>query len=180
MTLEEYQADLRRSYVGGGVGAVVSGIVWAVAAFVEASAGVGAGFTALFFGGMLIFVVSTAICRVVFRRAGTAKGNPGGMLVVETLPGMFLGLFAAFLFIESRPELVFPIAAIGVGAHYFPFRTAYGDFLYWVLGGAMMAVGAVAITGFATIPFGTAAAIAAVEIVFGIVLVARNLGSGRE
>lgn len=174
MDLTAYQKDLRASYIGGGIGAIVSGTVWAVAAIMEGQAGTAPAFWTLFFGGMLIFPVSLLICRAIFRRPNTAPGNPGGTLVIETLPGMFLGLFAAFLFIGSHPEWVFPIAAIAVGAHYFPFRTAYGDPLYWILGGLMMVVGAVGGFTNITLPLGTAWLIAIVEVVFGVVLVVRN------
>ena len=48
MTLEDYQADLRRSYVGGGPGAIVSGLVWAASAIVFSQTGLQAGFATLF------------------------------------------------------------------------------------------------------------------------------------
>ena len=40
MTISDAQADLRRSYVGGGPGAFISGLLWFVAAWVEARHGV--------------------------------------------------------------------------------------------------------------------------------------------
>lgn len=178
MTLEDHQAELRASFVGGGLGAIVSGLVWAVAAVVASKAGIGQGFTALFLGGVLIFPLSLLLARAVFRRAG-APGNPGATIVIETLPGMFFGLFVAWLLIESQPDWVFPIAALAVGAHYFPFRTAYGDILFWLLGGIMMAIGAAAIMTDITIPLGTAGAIAVVEVAFGLVLTVRSLAADR-
>lgn len=174
-TLQEFQADLRHSYVGGGVGAIVSGVVWAVAALISAQQGIAAGFAALFLGGMLIFPLGTLICRTVFRRKTTHPDNPGGRIVVETLPGMFVGLFIAYLFVGIDPDRVFPIAAMAVGAHYFNFRTAYGDATYWVLGGSMMAVGTVEVLGVAQIPFGTAVVVAFLEVAFGLVLTIRSL-----
>ncbi|NNU16087.1 hypothetical protein HK107_07105 [Parvularcula sp. ZS-1/3] len=176
MTPAEYQADLRRAYIGGGPGAFVSGIVWLVAAIIAEARGVGSGFVALFFGGILIFPLSSLLVRLFAKREGPVKGNPGGLLVTETLPGMFLGLLIAWVVIDSQPEWVFPIAAMAVGTHYFPFRTSYGDVLYWVLGGIMTSVGFVALMGTVALPFSVPFVIAGIEIVFGVILIVRNLG----
>ncbi|MEO8142106.1 MAG: hypothetical protein ABI617_05560 [Sphingomicrobium sp.] len=48
MHISDAQADLRRAYVGGGPGAVVSGLVWFAAAWVEANHGIRAAVIALF------------------------------------------------------------------------------------------------------------------------------------
>jgi hypothetical protein len=37
------------------------------------------------------------------------------------------------------------VAAIAVGTHYFGFRTAYGDWTNWILGGTMCVVGVAAV-----------------------------------
>lgn len=180
MTLADFQADLRRSYIGGGPGTIVSGIVWALAAIITARSGISTGFVTLFLGGMLIFPIGTLICRVLFKRAGPDALNPGGRIVIETLPGMFMGLFIAYLFIAIKPEFVFPIAAMAVGTHYFSFRTAYGDMLYWVLGGLMAAIGAVMIVSNFAPAAVMAALIAALEIAFGIGLTMRSLSKAQD
>jgi hypothetical protein len=174
MTLDDFQAELRQSYVGGGPGAIVSGIVWALAAIVTARTDIATGFATLFIGGMLIFPLGTAICRYLFKRKRPDTANPGGRIVIETLPAMFVGLFIAYLFIDINPAFVFPIAAMAVGAHYFSFRTAYGDSTYWILGGLMTAIGAMGVFGNLTLPIGTAALIAFIEIVFGLWLTFRS------
>ena len=172
--LTAMQADLRRAYLGGGVGAIVSGLVWLVAALVAQQAGLRTGYLALFIGGMLIYPVSTLFERHVLRVPAEAKGNPGGPLVMETLPAMLGGLLFAFLLIDLRPDWVFAVAAFVVGAHYFPFRTAYGDRTYWVLGGVVAALGA------GTIWAGLPPAgmlpwlVAAVEIMGGVFLIAKT------
>lgn len=170
MQLDQFQYDLRRSYVGGGPGAIVSGIVWALAAIIYMRSGVAAGFATLFIGGMLIFPIGTVICRLIFRQSGPESSNPGGRVVIETLPAMFLGLFIAYAFIELKPELVFPIAAMAVGTHYFSFRTAYGDIKYWVLGGVMTAIGAMSIFGDLIAHTNVPMIIASVEVLFGVIL----------
>ena len=174
MTLSEFRADLRRAYVGGGPGAVVSGLVWLVAAIVTARHGVGVGYSALFFGGFLIFPLGMLAVKLLFRPAPEAKGNPGGALVMETLPAMLGVLAFGFLLVELAPDWVFPLAAIAVGAHYFPFRTAYGDRTYWALGAAMTSVGALAIWTEALEASLVPWLIAALEIAFGTALTLRH------
>lgn len=168
MQLATAQLELRESYVRGGPGAVVSGVLWLAAGVIATNLGVADGFTVLFFGGMLIYPIATTIVRTVFRRPPTSKENPGGLLVIETVFPMIGGLFAAWLLMPYRPEFVFSLAAIAVGAHYFGFRTAYGDRTYWVLAALMCSVGVAAIL--VKIPAGSAVPyiIGVIEILFGV------------
>ena len=170
------QQELRTAYVRGGPGAVVSGIVWLAAGSTAVGSGVAAGFTVLFFGGILIFPISALLVRTVFRRPPPPRENPGGLTVIETVFPMIGCLLAAWLLIGYRPDVVFPLAAIAVGAHYFGFRTAYGDWTYWVLGGVMCLVGVGAI--FAKWPPASAVpcVIAAVEVGFGAWFTWQGLG----
>lgn len=174
------QSELRRAYLRGGTGAVVSGVVWLLSAVVATTKSVSIGFSVLFFGGMLIFPVSSLILRTVFRRGTVSANNPGGLTVIETVFPMIGGLLAAWLLIPYRPDFVFPVAAIAVGAHYFGFRTAYGDWTNWVLGGALCVVGAAAIfIGWPAsniVPF----AIAGIEVIFGIWLTLISLKNDHD
>ena len=61
MHIEDAQAEIRHAYVGGGLGAIVSGLVWMVAAIVQYSHTVATTFAVLFFGGMLIFPLSMLV-----------------------------------------------------------------------------------------------------------------------
>lgn len=178
MTTNEAQADLRRSFLNGGPGAIISGLVWLAAGSVWLQGGLTAGFVTLFFGGFLIYPLSVLACRFGFRRPATMKGNPGGVLVMETLPCMIGGLALAWLLIPSHPGWVFAIAAFAVGAHYFPFRTAYGHVLFLVLAAALCAAGVVAILyGVLTAPGVLAFTVAGIEIVFGLVLTMQALSA---
>lgn len=175
MEIATAQAEIRRAYMRGGPGACVSGVVWLVAAVVGALHGVPLGFACLFFGGMLIFPIGNFLVRTVFRRAPAAKENPGGLTVIETVFPMIGGLFAAYLLIPHRPEFVFPLSAIAVGAHYFGFRSAYGDWTNWVLGGLLCALGVVSII--LGVPQGGIVPylVAGIEIAFGVWLTVASL-----
>lgn len=135
------QFELRRAYLRGGPGAVISAVVWLAGGIVAETRGVPLGFAVLFLGGFLIFPISSLIVRVLFGRGNISPQNPAGLTVIETIfpmIGVFLG---AWLLIPHRPDLVFPMSAIAVGAHYFGFRTAYGDWTNWILGGIMCLIG---------------------------------------
>lgn len=179
MNIETAQAELRRAYLRGGPGAIVSAIVWLAAAFAASEFGVGRGFAVLFFGGMLIFPVATIIVRVLLRRPPVSKDNPGGLTVIEAIFPMIGGLLTAWLFVPYRSEFVFPLAAFAVGAHYFGFRSAYGDWTNWALGATMCVVGV------ASIIFGLPNAnlvpyiIGGIELVFGCWFISNSISKDR-
>jgi len=175
MLIVDAQADLRRAYTDGGPGVLVSGLVWLAAGIAEGRAGVASGFAVLFFGGFLIYPLALFANRALLRRAGEAKGNPGGPLVMESTIAMIAGLFAAFLFLDHAPELVMPLAAIMVGTHYFAFRTAYGDRTFWLLAALVTLVGFAGIYRFLPLPGSVTLQVAAIEILFGIGLTLRGL-----
>jgi hypothetical protein len=174
MTVQEAQADLRRAYVGGGPGVFVSSLVWLSAALVERSRGIELAFAVLFFGGMLIFPLSSLLARQVFRRQAEAKGNPLGKTALESTIAMIGGLFAAWLFLPFKPDYVFPLAAIAVGTHYAVFKTIYGDRLFWLLGGLITVAGFLGIYRYVAIPGGTIFAVAAIELLFAVILTLRG------
>ena len=174
MDIAAAQADLRRSYIGGGPGAIVSGCVWFAAAAVVARHGIPTAFTVLFFGGMLIFPISTLIARVLFRRTKEAPGNPLGLTALESTIAMIGFLFAAWLFVPTAPQLVFPLSAMAVGTHYLVFKTAYGDRTYWVLGAAITLAGLLDIFSHGRLPGNTILTVGVIEVLFGAYLIWRE------
>jgi hypothetical protein len=179
MQITDAQKDARHSYVGGGPGAVVSGLVWLAAFIVAGQQGIPAAFTVLFFGGMLIFPLSLLVERVAFRRPKESPGNTMPMIALESTICMIAGLIAAWLMLKHAPHLTFPLAAIAVGTHYLPFKTLYGDRTYWVLGAVITLIGLVAIFPVVTMPGGTILAVALVEIAFGIWLTMQSMKEAR-
>ena len=176
MLVSHAQEDLRRAYVRGGPGIFISGVVWLAATVIQHKMGVTAGFATLFFGGMLIFPGAKLVSRVVFHRANESPSNPFGMTVLESTVAMIGGLFAAWLFVPSKPMLVFPLAAIAVGTHYFVFKTVYGDRWFWFLAGFITAIG---FGGVFVPPMRalTALLVSILELAFGSVLTVRAAGS---
>jgi hypothetical protein len=175
ITTEEAQASVRNAFVGGGPGALVSALVWFLAAGTLSQTSLPTAFSALFFGGMIIFPVSSLICRVGFRRSASVKGNPLGLVALESTIAMIAGLIAAWLLLTSRPNAVIPVAALAVGAHYFAFRTAYGDRTFWVLGAILTMIGCAGLFLLPGRNFDLMIAFAVVELGFGLWLIQREL-----
>jgi hypothetical protein len=170
VTVEAAQAALRQAYVHGGPGAIVSSLVWFAAALTLSCSDLETAFAVLFFGGMLIFPVSAMIEKVIFRRSASAAGNPLGLLALESTIAMIGCLLAAWLLLRHDQQFVFPVAAIAVGTHYLPFKTAYGDRTYWLLGAVLTAIGCAGIFAAQGQTMAVILGVAVAELVFGIVL----------
>ena len=101
-----------------------------------------------------------------------------GPIALESTIAMIGCLLAAWLILPFQPELVFPIAAVAVGTHYFVFKTAYGDRTYWALAALVTSVGLLELFEFATPPGGLTLAVGIIEVAFGIRLTVRALKAG--
>lgn len=175
MDIVAAQSDLRRAYVGGGPGAVISSLVWACAGLARHFGGTSRAFSLLFFGGMLIFPLSVLLARTLFRREKVARDNGLGGAALESTIAMIGGLFAAWLFLPARPSLVFPLAAIAVGTHYAVFRTVYGDRLFLLLAALVTCVGLAGVYVHALGETRMIFAVAVIELVVGTTLTSRAL-----
>lgn len=179
MTTDQAQAQIRQAFVHGGPGAVVSSLVWFSAAFVFIKTDHAVAFAVLFAGGMLIFPVSTLIDKLVFRRSGSVAGNPLGLLPLESTIAMIGCLLAAWLLLRDRPDFVFPVAAIAVGTHYLPFRTAYGDRTYWLLGAVLTVIGCAGIFMAQGQTLAIILAVAIAELAFGLALTRAGIAASK-
>lgn len=170
MTVEQAQAQIRQAFVNGGPGAIVSSLAWFSAALAFVRTDHATAFAVLFLGGMLIFPLSTLIDKLVFRRSGSVAGNPLGLLALESTIAMIGCLLAAWLLLRDRPDFVFPVAAIAVGTHYLPFKTAYGDRTYWLLGAVLTVIGCAGIFVVQGETLTVILAVAIAELIFGLAL----------
>jgi hypothetical protein len=172
MEIKAAQAECRQSYVEAGPGQIISGVLFLIAYLVNDRWGVRAAFGCLFFGGFLIFPLTFAIVRGALRRPPLSRENELGRLAVESAIGMMPGLFAAYVFLQVAPSLVFPMAAMAVGGHYFVFGSMFGRRVFWLLGAQLMAIGFFAMVGPFRMSTSTLLVASATELVFGIGLTA--------
>lgn len=172
MHLGEAQRDMRHAYVNGGVGILVSGLVWAIAGLATYYAGLPSGMVTLFFGGMLIHPLSLLLARKFFRRGKTRSPNPMEMLALQSTAFLIIGLVIAYLVRDTYGDWFFAIALLAVGGRYLVFQTVYGMRVFMVLGALLIAVGGIAILWPAFPPFAVALVGGAIEIICATLMLA--------
>lgn len=145
MIIAESQADVRRVYRGGYGGPVVAGIVWAIANAVYFLVSPSAAMATLFFGGMLIFPLSTVILKATTGVSALPKGHPSIALAMQSAFTVPLGLLVAIALGAYAPQFFFPASLIIVGAHYLTFISLYGMKVFAVLAGVLVGLGTMAI-----------------------------------
>lgn len=135
------QQDMRQAYLGGANGMLVSGLVWLTAGLVGWQFNVKASVLTLFFGGMLIHPLGVLLDKLSGRSGQHSKGNPLAFLALESTVLLFIGLFIAFVAVQSQPEWFYPIMLLTIGGRYLLFQTLYGLKVYWLIGGALLVSG---------------------------------------
>ena len=141
--IAEAQRDVRRTYLGGFFGQLVSGAVWFAAAAVATWGPIGAAVATLWLGGVLIFPLTTLALRATGRPSALPAGHPMAPLAMQIAFTVPLGLLVALALAGERPDLFFPASMIIVGAHYLPFVFLYGMRLFAALAALLVCGGVV-------------------------------------
>lgn len=169
LTIREAQADMRRAYLSGAPGVLVSGVVWLVAGVVAALHSERAAVLALLVGGAAIHPLAVVLTRLLGGGGKHSDGNGLGRLAAESTFWLLAGCAVAYGMHVLRIEWFFPAMLLVIGGRYFTFQTLYGLRVYWVCGAVLCAAGlglalvhAPAVTG--------AFAGACIELVFAAVL----------
>jgi hypothetical protein len=143
--ISDAQRDVRKVFLGGFAGQLVSSGVWFLSAALATWHSSRSAIIALVFGGMFIFPLTQLLLRLMGRPASLAKGHPMnalGMQVAFTVP-LALPLIAATT--AYRLNWFYPAFMIVVGSHYLPFIFMYGmrqfGFLAALLIGAGIVIG---------------------------------------
>ena len=171
--LNVHQTALRRAFADGAPGVLVSGLVWIASGIAMARTDIATAFAVLFFGGMAIHPLATAMARFVLRCPADSAPNPLNRLAGESTVILFAGIAVAYALLGPAPALALPAFALFMAARYFVFRTLYGNVAYWVLGGCIAAVAGLALFG-KPLPLGNIALqVGIIEIVVSVILFAR-------
>lgn len=160
------QKTMRLSYINGGPGVVISGLVWLLAAVVTYLISFTAGILIFFVGGMLIHPASLLISAKLKKETVTPDKQLT-RLAMFTLPILFGGLYLAYVMSQQDEVLFFPIMAAVIGIRYLVFQKIYGVGTYIVLGMTLSIIGIAAgilHTELVLVPF----LVGFVEILFGI------------
>jgi hypothetical protein len=126
MHITEAQKEIRSAFLGGFVGQLVAGLIWALSAAAGTWAAPRLGMAILFFVSMLLFPLTQLILRLIGRPAKLSEKNTLGQLATQiafTVPIGFILVGAATLYQQTW---FYPASMIVVGAHYLPFIFLYG------------------------------------------------------
>ena len=172
MQIEEAQCEVRRRFVGGFYGQLVSGLVWLASAVCGTWVGHPPAMAVLVIGGFAIFPLTELLVRLGGEKSAL-KDNPLsalGMQVAFVLP---LSMPLLVPIVQYRPGLFYPAMMILLGAHYVPFVFLYGMKHFAALAAMLLAGGVfIALTG--PYPF-TSGAWYTAAVLFVIAFVGRAL-----
>jgi uncharacterized protein DUF7010 len=141
MLIKEAQREIRSAFLGGFVGQLVAGIIWALSAAVGTWIAPRLGMAVLFFVSMLLFPFTQLILTLIGRPAKLSAENTLGQLATQiafTVPIGFVLVGAATLY---RENWFFSASMIVVGAHYLPFIFLYGMPQFGILAGLLIVGG---------------------------------------
>lgn len=152
VTVSELQLEMRRAFVSGYVGVLVSGIIWFVSGVAAYFASDTIAMICLFFGGMLIHPLAGAGAKRLFGAEPPSKDNPLNLLALESTALLFVGLFLAYIISFSNSTLFFSAMLLVIGVRYLLFQSIYGLKFFWILGALLVAVGLLLTIAFNALP----------------------------
>ena len=170
MDLRDAQNEVRRVFVGGAFGQIITGAIWLLSAALATWASRPVGIIALVLGGMVIFPLTQLVLKLAGRRASLSRENPLGrfsQLAVFAMMATF-----PLIYLAARHDLnwFYPAFMIVVGAHYVMFIHLYGMWQYGVLAAGLVGGGvALIVLRSAAFALGGWRAGAAL-VVFGVVI----------
>jgi hypothetical protein len=141
MDIVAAQRDVRRTFLGGFAGQLVSSAVWFLSAATATWYSPGAAILALFVGGFFIFPLTQLVLHLMRRPASLPKGHPMnalGMQVAFVLPLTFPLIVAAT---EFHRYWFYPAFMVALGAHYLPFIFMYGMWQFGALSAFLVTAG---------------------------------------
>ena len=141
MNFKEFQKDMRISYLGGGTGILVSGVIWLISGLSGMYLTKKTSILIFFIGGILIYPLGVFSSKLLNRSGKHQKNNPLAKLAIESTAILFIGLFIAYSIFQIQKLWFFPIMLMIIGVRYFVFQSIYGMKVYWVLGLSLIASG---------------------------------------
>lgn len=141
MNIVDAQREMRRRYLGGFFGQLVSGLLWLASAALGLWVSATAAIATLVIGGFFIFPLTELLLRLSGKKISLSVDNSLrilGMQVAFVLPLSMPLLIAVGLY---RLNWFYPALMILLGAHYLPFAFLYGMRMFWALGFLLVGAG---------------------------------------
>jgi len=141
MIVADAQQEVRRVYLGGSVGQMVSGAIWLASAALGTWAGKREAIWMLVLGGAFIFPITQLVLRVSGHAWSLSRENPLRQLAMQVAFIVPLTLPVVGAAALHNVNWFYPGCMIIVGAHYLPFIFLYGDWRFGVVAAALLGGG---------------------------------------
>ena len=171
------QRDMRTGYLSGSTGVITSAGMWLAAALTASFVSVFQSVWVLFIGGMLIYPVSMAVCKLLGAPGNFTKGNPLASLAFSSTFWLIFSLPLAYAAYLHHPEWFFPAMLLVIGGRYLTFSVLYGMRVYWPLGFILAGAGYYLGSNLVA-PALSAFAGAGIETIFAIIIFVMHHRSG--
>ena len=126
MLVKDAQNEVRRVYLGGLIGNIVSGVLWLTSACFAVWHSPKAAIIVLVGGGFAIYPVLSLVLRVLGKQASLSSANPFRFLAIQVAFVLPLSMPLVAPVVAYRTDWFYPAMMVLVGAHYLPFATLYG------------------------------------------------------
>lgn len=133
MEIARAQEDVRRTFLGGFAGQLVSALVWGISAAACTWYSLYLGEIILVLGGFFIFPLTQLLLRSMGNAYALPKGHPMNALGIQIAFTLPLTLPVVIGLAALRSAWFYPAFMVTLGAHYLPFVFMYGMWQFAVL-----------------------------------------------
>lgn len=172
-SLNAAQTDMRFAYCSGAAGMLASSLIWLASVVTVIQFSAQQAVWVLLVAGMFIHPLGVLIAKVVGRPGNHHKGNPLAGLAYASTLWLIFSLPLAYAASLLHIEWFFPAMLLVIGGRYLVFSTLFGVHLYWICGLALAFAGFM-LAKTAAGPLYGAVAGCVIELVFAVVLFARD------
>lgn len=141
MLIRDAQREVRSVFLGGAIGQLVSGTLWAISAAMGTWGTHRQAILVLVLGGMVIFPVTQLVLRLMGRRSSLGRENALNGLAMQIAFTVPLSLPLVGGATLHNVNWFYPGCMIVVGAHYLPFIFLYGMLEFGVLAALLLGGG---------------------------------------
>jgi hypothetical protein len=141
MEISEAQKEVRKTFMGGFAGQLVSAVVWCASGAVCTWRSLRLAELVLIFGGFFIFPLTQLLLRRMGHAYALPKGHPMNALGIQVAFTLPLTLPLVIGIAALRPAWFYPAFMITLGAHYLPFIFQYGMWQFGLLSAVLIMSG---------------------------------------
>src|SRR5437763_1088360 len=120
MLVEDAQSEVRRVYVGGLIGGIISAVLWFASACFATWDSRRTAIIVLVAGGFFIYPTLSLVLRILRRPASLSASNPFRFLAIQTAFVLPFSMMLVAPVVAYRTDWFYPSIMVLLGAHYLP------------------------------------------------------------